>query len=275
MVAIERRVALAVFILLVMWAALAWTLTARASAQMSGMALGVAQIGTHMPSAMSAPVFMGMWLTMMVAMMFPAMGPMVLAHRMVTRRRTEGWTSTLTFIAGYLVVWTGVGAVPFVALVLFGKLSFDGGASRWLPVLAGTILCAAGAYQFTPLKSVCLRACRTPVGFILSHDFRSGAAGSFRIGVVHGVFCLGCCWALMAILMVMGLMNLAWMAALSAIFLLEKNWRRGIALSRVIGFSLILLGAAVIARPEFLITLAGGRGATPSGQSMPMDRYEH
>jgi predicted metal-binding membrane protein len=137
---------------------------------------------------------------------------MVIAHRMLTRRRGDRWTSTLTFIAGYLVLWTTAGAAPFATLVALGRLPADAGASPWIAPLAGSVLIAAGTYQFTPLKTVCLRACRSPIGFIFSHDFRRGAAGAFCAGVIHGAFCLGCCWALMAILVVVGVMNLAWMA---------------------------------------------------------------
>ena len=269
-VSLERRVTIAVSVLLISWATLAWALTAHAATEMSGMALGLGQVGTRMPGAMSAPVFAGMWLTMMVAMMFPAMGPMVVAHRMVTSQRGGGWTSTLAFIAGYLALWTAAGAAPFAALVALGRLPSSNSTSSWIAPLAGTILIMAGVYQFTPLKSVCLRTCRTPLGFILSHDFRKGSVGAFWAGVVHGTFCLGCCWALMGILMVVGLMNLAWMAALSAVFLLEKNWHRGVALSRVIGVSLALLGAAVFVQPGILITLSGGGGPIPTNDPMKM-----
>ncbi|GAC1538810.1 MAG: DUF2182 domain-containing protein [Candidatus Velthaea sp.] len=262
----ERRATIVIGALLIAWSALAWIVTVRTAADMSGMALGLSQLGTRVPGAMSVPLFTGMWLTMMVAMMFPTMAPMVAAHRMVTSRRGEGWGSTLAFVVGYLVVWTLAGAVPFAALVAFGKLSAGHGGGSLAP-LAGAILAAAGAYQFTPLKTVCLRACRTPIGFILSHDFRTGAAGAFRAGLVHGAFCLGCCWALMAILIVVGLMSLAWMAALSVVFLLEKNWRGGVALSRAVGVALVLAGVAVVVEPQFLPTLAGAGGAGPTAMS--------
>src|ERR1700730_8122520 len=145
-----RRVAFANFTVLIAWAAVAWVTTARSAAEMSGMLLGLGQVGTRMPMAMSVPVFSGMWLAMMVAMMFPTMGPMVIAHRMVTSGRGEGWASTITFIAGYLTVWTAIGAVPFAVLVALGRLPSEGGAIRLAP-LAGFALALAGAYQFTPL----------------------------------------------------------------------------------------------------------------------------
>ena len=131
----------------------------------------------------------------------------------------------------------------------------------------------AGAYQLTPLKNICLRACRTPIDFILSHDFRRGAPGAFAAGVAHGAFCLGCCWALMAILLVFGLMNLAWMAVLSAVFLLEKNWSRGVALSRAIGLGLAILGVGIIVRPELLVMFSADRGVTPAKEPMHMSGH--
>jgi predicted metal-binding membrane protein len=256
MLSVERRIAWATFGLLIIWAALAWALTVRSATAMTEMVTGLGQIGTRMPMVIGASVFIGMWLTMMVAMMFPTMGPMVIAHRMVTRKRGEGWTSTLTFIAGYLVVWTAAGILPFVAVVAFARLP-SGPAAPWIAPLAGAVLIVAGLYQFTPLKTICLRACRTPIGFILSHDFRTGVRGAFRAGLVHGAFCFGCCWALMAILLVVGVMNLVWMVVLTAVFFLEKNWRGGVVLSRIVGIGLMIIGAAVALRPDLLPALSG------------------
>jgi predicted metal-binding membrane protein len=182
---------------------------------------------------------------------------MVAAHRMVTRTRGEGWASTLAFIGGYLAVWTAAGTPVFAAVVALGGVP-PGAAAAWVAPAAGGALIAAGLYQFTPLKSVCLRSCRSPVGFILTHDFRTGARGAFVTGVVHGGYCLGCCWALMAILLVVGLMNLLWMLAFTAIVFLEKHWRAGgIPLSRIVGIGLVIVGVAVMLRPELLAHLAG------------------
>ena len=267
MLSLERRIAWATFGLLLFWAALAWVLTVQSASAMQGMVMGLAQIHARSAMTISGSVFGGMWLTMMVAMMFPAMGPMVIAHRMVTRNRGEDWTSTLAFIGGYLVLWTAAGILPYAAVVAFAKLSPDP-AAPWIGPLAGGVLLAAGLYQFTPLKTICLRACRTPLGFILSHDFRTGVPGAFRAGLVHGAFCLGCCWALMAILVVVGVMNLVWMLALSALFLLEKNWRGGVVLSRIAGITLAIVGIAVVLRPDILPALSGG--ATPIPAAGPM-----
>ncbi len=128
--------------------------------------------------------------------------------------------------------------------------------TAWLPRVSGLVLIGAGLYQFTPWKRVCLRACRTPLSFIMTHDFGSGAPGALKAGVSHGAYCLGCCWALMAVLVVVGLMNLAWMAALSAVFLLEKNWKHGVGLTRVAGTVVIVLGIGVVAQPALLSLLS-------------------
>jgi predicted metal-binding membrane protein len=107
-------------------------------------------------------------------------------------------------------------------------------------------LTAAGLYQLSPLKGACLRACRSPISFVMRHNFDSGALGGLLAGAAHGAFCLGCCWALMAILTVAGLMSLPWMAALALLILAEKNWRHGMGLSRVAGVGMILGGVLVV-----------------------------
>jgi predicted metal-binding membrane protein len=254
---LERRATLLTVAILLGLAGLAWALTVRRALDMSGMITGLGQVGSRMPNDMAAPLFMAMWLTMMVAMMFPTIAPMVLAHHMVVAQRGDGTLPTIAFVLGYLVVWTAIGLVPLAAFLAFHNLPIEAAGSSWMPIVAGGVLVGAGLYQFTPLKGVCLKACRTPLSFILTHDFGSGAPGAFRAGVVHGAYCLGCCWALMSVLLVMGLMNLVWMAALSLVFLAEKNWRRGPLLSKLAGTLVALLGAAVILHPALLSSLAG------------------
>jgi len=256
MASLERRFTRITVGVLLGLAALAWVLTIKQAADMSGMVTGLAQVGARMPNEMGAPLFMAMWLAMMVAMMFPTIAPMVLAHRMVVAQRAEGGWPTLAFVLGYLTVWTGIGLVPLMAFLAFRSLPMDAAASAWLPIAAGAVLVAAGVYQFTPLKGVCLKACRSPISFLLTHDFGSGARGSLRAGLIHGAYCLGCCWALMSVLVVVGLMNLVWMAGLALVFFAEKNWRRGPLLSKVAGSLVALLGAAVIFHPALLATLA-------------------
>ena len=119
------------------------------------------------------------------------------------------------------------------------------------------MLLGAGLYQFTPWKRACLRACRTPLGFMMTHNFGSGTPGAFKAGLAHGAYCLGCCWALMAVLVVVGLMNLVWMAALALVFLAEKNWRHGVWLNRVAGTAVALVGCAVLLNPDVLGIISG------------------
>ena len=213
------------------------------------MVQGFAHVGTAMPFGMSALVFMAMWTTMMVAMMFPTIAPIVLLHRMVVRRRGEGIVPTVAFGSGYLVIWASVGVLPLTALVGFRAVAHT---SAWVNRAGGAVLVLAGVYQFTRWKETCLRACRSPLTFLMTHDFGRGSAGAFRAGASHGLYCLGCCWALMAVLFVVGLMNLAWMAAIAVVFLAEKNWRHGVGLSKVVGTVVLGLGIAVLVYPSLL-----------------------
>jgi predicted metal-binding membrane protein len=189
----------------------------------------------------------------MVAMMFPTIAPIVLLHRMVIRRRGGGVTATVWFVAGYLLVWTLTGIAPLAALLAFRDLTAD---SMSIARACGVILLVAGAYQFTPWKQACLRACRTPLTFLSTHDFGHGLRGTLRAGISHGAYCLGCCWALMAVLFAVGLMNLAWMAAIAVVFLAEKNWRYGVALTRTVGTATALFGLVVLVYPEVLDRVA-------------------
>lgn len=248
---IERRVIVVTVAILIGLAAIAWYLTASTAREMSEMVTGLGHIGSRMPEAFSAPVFLTMWVTMMVAMMFPTIAPTVLVHRRVVVSRGEGNIPTLAFVLGYLVVWGLVGFVPMTLLVLFRILA-SGAEPPILAVAAGTVLMIAGLYQFTPWKSLCLRACRTPFSFVMQHDFRTGAPGAFRVGISNGLYCLGCCWALMAVLVVVGLMNLIWMTGLALVFLAEKNWRHGVGLTRIAGAGLTVLGIAVVVFPGLL-----------------------
>jgi predicted metal-binding membrane protein len=259
-----RRPTLVTFAVLVGVAAAAWALTVRNALSMGDMAMGLGEVGTRMPIDLTVPLFMAMWLTMMVAMMFPTVGPIVLAHRAVTARRGEGGVPTIAFVLGYLVVWTLIGLVPLGALVAVRDLPPETARSWWLPTISGVVLIVAGLYQFTSLKRICLWACRSPLGFIVGHDFGSGAVGAFRAGLSHGAYCLGCCWALMSVLVVVGLMNLVWMAILALIFLAEKNWRHGVGLSRAAGTAVALLGLAILAHPD-LLTMVSGPGASGMG----------
>lgn len=202
-----------------------------------------------MPFDMSVLVFLGMWTTMMVAMMLPTVAPIVLLHRMVLRRRGESSSKTLVFGSGYLLVWAAAGVIPLCILIGFRHVA-DG--SIWLNRAGGVVLVIAGLYQFSKWKEACLKACRTPLSFLMTHDFGSGGFGAMRVGISHGLYCFGCCWALMAVLFVVGLMNLVWMAAIAMVFLAEKNWRHGVGLTRVVGCMVLAFGLAVLVHPSLL-----------------------
>jgi predicted metal-binding membrane protein len=268
----SRRVTVFVIGLLVGLAAVAWWSTVRQANSMSDMVSGLGQVGARAPNDMTIPVFLGMWVAMMVAMMFPTIAPIVLAHRMVVKRRGEGEFPTITFVAGYLIVWSLIGVVPLLGFLGFRDLAADAGDSRWLPTVAGVILIVAGGYQFTRWKAICLRHCRSPMSFLMTHDFGGGSVSAFKAGLSHGAYCLGCCWALMAVLVVVGLMNLVWMAGIAIVFLLEKNWTHGVMLTKVIGSALVALGIAVIISPDILPRIAGATGEVggPMGDNMDM-----
>jgi len=200
-----------------------------------------------------AIVMVAMWWTMMIAMMLPSAAPMVLLHARVTRHAArQSSTGSVSvpaavFSAGYLAIWLCFSILATVlewglerAGVVDGMMM--GSVSVWL---TGGLLIAAGVYQLSPLKSVCLSHCRSPIAY-LSRHWRPGRRGAFLMGVEHGSYCLGCCWALMLLLFAGGVMNLLWIAGLSAIVLLEKLAPFGARLSRWLGFGLIAAGAAVI-----------------------------
>src|ERR1700716_4169670 len=173
---LDHRATVTTTVLLLVFAAAAWVLTWQ---QNRGMML----------ADLTAPLFMSMWLTMMVAMMFPSVAPMVLAHRMVVLKRGEGNIPSIAFVVGYLSVWTAIGLVPLAGLLSFQALAPHLN-SRLLEMGAGGALVLAGLYQFTPWKSYCIKGCRTPMGFILTHDFGGGARAAFQAGVSHGLYCL-------------------------------------------------------------------------------------
>ena len=193
------RVNAAAVAVLVVLSALAWRESIHDARAMRMMVMGLGHVGVLMPGVMSASWFLAMWATMMAAMMLPAVVPMVLAHLAVARKRGDGVLPTVAFVAAYLAVWAVIGLVPFAAYSAFAQASEEAAHSRWLPALAGAILIAAGAYQFTGWKSVCLDKCKSPFAFIVTHDFDGGVASAARAGAAHGAYCVGCCLPLFAV----------------------------------------------------------------------------
>jgi predicted metal-binding membrane protein len=183
-----------------------------------------------------------MWSVMMAAMMLPSAAPMVLCFASLNRRRSEG-ARTLLFVAAYLALWTafsGVAAVAQWALQSAGFLTPMIVSKSSL--LSGALLLIAGVFQFSRLKHVCLRACRSPLGFLMS-DWRGGLWGAWQMGIRHGLHCLGCCWALMALLFVGGVMNLLWIAALAGLTAIEKLAPKGEFAAQMLGGLMIAMGA--------------------------------
>jgi len=176
--------------------------------------------------------YLGLWVTMTAAMMLPSVGPMALAYADLARRPRAG---TAFFLAGYLVAWTGYG---LVAYAVYGALR---PGSRFV---AGAALAAAGLYELTPLKSVCLRQCRSPLHFVLGR-WRPGRLGALRMGTEHGAYCVGCCFGLMLVLFVLGLMSLVWAALVAALVFAEKVLPLGDRLPRVIAAALVVGGLVV------------------------------
>jgi predicted metal-binding membrane protein len=189
-----------------------------------------------------------MWAVMMVGMMAaPALPVLLLFAGMHARRVDRGGAPAVpSFGLGYLIVWLAFSACATAAQWALheGALLSATMATSSTPV-AGGILIAVGAYQLTPLKTGCLSRCQSPLGFLMS-NWRDGASGAFLMGVRHGAFCLGCCWALMAVLFVVGVMNLAWVGVLTLFILAEKIGPTGVRVSRAGGAILIALGVALV-----------------------------
>jgi predicted metal-binding membrane protein len=195
-----------------------------------------------------------MWAVMMVAMMTPSATPMILMFSRINRSRhakRDPIVATGAFLAGYLVVWTAFSAV---ATVSQWALHRDALLSTMMmsnnPLLGGTLLIGAGAFQFTPLKHACLKHCRSPIGFFMT-EWREGTRGAFFMGFHHGTFCVGCCWLLMALLFVAGVMNLLWVATIAAYVLVEKIAPDGHRVGEAIGLCMILAGLWTVAGSLF------------------------
>ena len=189
-----------------------------------------------------------MWAVMMVGMMAPAVSPMLVLFAGAQAKRAQQTMSmlTLTFALGYIAVWMGFSVFAALAQVELHRAAMlspamASSSSR----LTGVILLIAGAYQLTPWKGTCLTHCRSPLGFLMT-NWRAGSYGAFRMGFRHGIFCLGCCWALMCVFFVVGVMNLFWVAALSGFVLVEKIGRAGAIVARVAGTAMVILGIAAV-----------------------------
>ena len=267
--ALPGLIQLGLIALLVLLAAVAWVIT---SEQMDGMDAGP---GTD-PGALG--FFVGVWVVMMAAMMFPSIAPMVMMHvRIQEGRRERGQAgvagATALFVGGYLLAWSAAGLIGY-GIFQLGK-AVTGDLFSWDdagPYLAGGIVCAAAIYQLTPLKDVCLRHCRSPFAFLMQH-WHAGRLGSLRMGVVHGGWCIGCCWALMAALFALGVMSLGWMAFIAALIAVEKLLPWKTLANRGIAVLLLVLGLAIAFTPASVpgLTLPGSAEAMQGMGSGSMD----
>ncbi len=231
------RTRLALVALLFVLAAIGWWWTAD---QMRGMDNGPwTGLGTF-------GWFLGIWVVMMAAMMFPSVSPTVALYSRMTRQRSP--MSPLVFSAGYLTTWAAAGVLAFVIGVALNSMSGDlftwDRAGRWT---AGATLVVAAVYELTPLKEVCLARCRSPLGFLLG-SWRDGWSGAFQMGAKNGAWCVGCCWALMASLFALGVMSIVWMAVIAGLIAIEKTvpWRR---VARANAAVLLALGLLLLMAP--------------------------
>jgi predicted metal-binding membrane protein len=224
-----------------------WTIAGARGGEMADMP-GMAAT----PAVLDLAAFLAGWVAMMAAMMFPAIVPVVRLYALAASRGRAA--PVPVFVAGYLIVWSAAGFPAWLAWRALRDPLAAG--ATWVAWIAAVVLLAAAAYQWTPLKTACLRHCRSPIGFFAQHGRAIGTAqGALRAGVVHGAFCLGCCWAFMTVLVAFGTMHLAWMAALAALILVEKTMPHGEPIGRVAGAAFAVLAALLLLRPSLLMTL--------------------
>ena len=221
---------------------------------MAGMAMGGMSAGGW--ALQDAALFLLVWTIMMAAMMLPAAAPMILIFASAQGRRSRAAAvPTWIFVSGYILVWAGVGVAVYILVQLGSEVAGRIGAAdraMWAPLALGATLIVAGIYQFTPAKRVCLSHCRSPFAFVAQH-WRDGRLGALGMGLRHGAWCLGCCWALFAVLVAAGVMSMAWMLLLTLVVFVEKVTPQGGRLARLVGAALVILGSLI------------GAGAVPIG----------
>jgi len=214
------------------------------------MGLGPGTIG------LALPLFVALWVAMMAAMMFPSVAPVAILWTRTIVARASGAERAMRiaqFVTGYMVAWAGYGLVAFGVLVATDRLVSDTpAAAKWLGV---AVFAAAGVYQLTPLKRACLRHCRSPMTSLFHYANFKGHARDLRVGIHHGLYCVGCCWGLMIVLVAVGVMNVAAMAALAGVIFLEKLWRGGETFAKVVGVAFLVAAALVPFTPSLIPAL--------------------
>jgi predicted metal-binding membrane protein len=229
--------------------AIAWLYLFFVGDDMADMAMPAMDGMPDMAMPFAAPWVFAMWWVMMLGMMLPSAAPMILMFEAVQRRQRERerpYVPTAMFVAGYLIVWGGFSVAATAAQWGLQQGAFLspmlGLASS---TLGGLLFILAAIYQFTPLKHACLRQCRSPFAFVLNH-WRNGWGGALRMGAGHGLYCLGCCWVLMALLFAVGVMNLLWVAAIAAFVFAEKLLPGGVWVGRIGGVAMAAFGVSLL-----------------------------
>jgi predicted metal-binding membrane protein len=253
-VAVSRRDRLLIAACLVLITALAWAYIVRLERQMSASMehdTMMAEMGMAMDMPWTATdvwFTFTMWVVMMIGMMTGAAAPVLLlfARARAARSKRGVLLAVLMFGSGYLIVWVGFSAAAALAQWRLHEAALLSSAmAATSPRLAGAILVAAGAYQVTPVKGACLTHCRSPLGFLMS-SWRDGPSGALQMGLRHGAYCLGCCWALMCVLFAVGVMNLIWVAGLTVFVLIEKVGPAGTVVARLAGVAMMGFGVLII-----------------------------
>jgi predicted metal-binding membrane protein len=260
--AVMESARLSLLIALIALTVLAWALTLDQALEMNaplGLAVGggVSSEGmggmamAGMPaggwSLAGATTFVALWTVMMAAMMLPAAAPMIVIFDSTQARGGEDTVPTWIFIAGYLLIWMLAGIIVYAAVQTGSDIATKLASSdraQWAPLTLGATLVAAGLYQFTRIKRICLTRCRSPFAFVMSY-WRNGRLGAFQMGLRHGAYCLGCCWALFAVLVAAGIMSIAWMLLLTVLVFVEKVLPYGDRSASFIGLILVALGLGI------------------------------
>jgi len=248
--------------LVILWAVVffAWVLTllAAATGQEHWLHNNAAIAQNSLPLPLKLLLFLAAWQVMTAAMMLPSTLPMVRLFARASQGQSQPRLALLTFLVAYALIWTGFALLAFLGDIGLHLLIIR---SSWLHhhpwMIAGTTLVLAGGFQFSSLKEQCLNACRHPYSF-LTHHYQRGLYAAWSLGLRHGLYCLGCCWALMLVMFAMGLGHFTWMIVLTVVMTLERTWKRGRELVPVVGIAFLLWGVLVLFHPSWLPNLLGG-----------------
>ncbi|HEY9893499.1 MAG TPA: DUF2182 domain-containing protein [Candidatus Sericytochromatia bacterium] len=250
--------------LTILWAIvfIAWVLTILAAA--TGQEHWLHQSALikleRIPLLLKLLLFLGAWQVMTAAMMLPSSLPMVRLFVKVSRQQTKPQLVLLAFLGAYAAVWTG-----FAIIALLFDIGLHSLVQHWhwlhhRPwIIAGSTLVLAGGFQFSSLKEQCLNSCRHPLSF-LTHHYQRGLKAAWNLGIRHGLYCLGCCWALMLVMLAVGVGHFTWMIVLTVVMTLERTWKQGRKIVPIVGITFLIWGGLVLLNPGWLPDLLGGYG---------------